>query len=474
MPSVNLISRREFLAGAAVAAGASILAACAPAPTPTQAVAAATATKVPQATVPPATPVPTKAISKLVQYWFGWGGQYGGAVWDDLRKTDEFKEALGDNTLETKGSVPAEGLLASIAAGTPPDGASCVDYLDLMARGVTLPVADFVAASKIIKQENYFPTVWNDSFYKGTMLSVPANEGFLRYALNYNAKLVGEAGLDPDKPPLTWEECLEWHKKLTSFDKAGNLVRIGLDPYDAMGGSLHIANGFFPAVSWGWKWFDDQNNKFDLDNDKMAQSLEMMGEFIRIIGPDKLTGLRQVEGQGGWGGAFNAEVQAMIIEGYWHPGETVNEKPEVAQYNRASWAPVPGSRSGVKVQGTGGHYFLVFKQAKSPDLAFKVAELLNTKVAMDTIFKYLGWLPSVQSYVDSVDPKKYPGLEFYFKSIKEATEWSSPARCPISNFVQTAWNEEREAVYRNKKSNAQAAKDLQSRCEQEWEKVRLG
>jgi hypothetical protein len=56
-----------------------------------------------------------------------------------------------------------------------------------------------------------------------------------------------------------------------------------------------------------------------------------------------------------WGGSYNAEVQAMIIDGYWRPGGTMINKPEVGEVNRTVWAPVPDSRKGTKVQGFGGH-----------------------------------------------------------------------------------------------------------------------
>jgi glyoxylase-like metal-dependent hydrolase (beta-lactamase superfamily II) len=45
----------------------------------------------------------------------------------------------------------------------------------------------------------------------------------------------------------------------------------------------------------------------------------------------------------------------MIIEGYWHPGETASSKPEVAKVNMASWSPVPASRKGAKVFFIPGH-----------------------------------------------------------------------------------------------------------------------
>ena len=75
-------------------------------------------------------------------------------------------------------------------------------------------------------------------------------------------------------------------------------------------------------------------------NPRMAEGLDQMGEFIRYAGPDQFAGVRQMDGNGTWGAAYNAGVQSMIMEGYWHPGETQIQKPEVAQYNVAGWAPV--------------------------------------------------------------------------------------------------------------------------------------
>ncbi len=457
------LSRRQFLRGATLAAAGGLLAACAPsAPAPAAAPAAEG-----QAAEQPA---PAPAGGKVIQYWFGWGGTYAGATWDALKQTDELKAILGENTLEIKGSA-YDAVTTAVAAGTPPDGASNVQYLDYMARDVLIPIDDWVAASEVIKKEYYLEGTWNDGFYKGIMYGIPANEGFLRYGLNYNKKLVEEAGLDPNNPPQTWSECFEWHKAITKFDDAGNLLRIGLDPYDAMGGQIGIQDGFYPPVSWGWKWFDPDTGKFDLDNEMMAEAFDVMGEFYKYVGPDKMAGMRQVEGQGGWGGSFNAEVQAMIIEGYWHPGESMIEKPEVGQYNMATWAPVPDHRKGVKVQGYGGHYIIIFKESKNKEEMFKIGEFLNTVKACDIIFKNVGWLPGLKPFLDTVDPKTYPGLEFYFQSITEATEWSSPARCPITAFVSTQYQQLREAHYRGEITAKEAAAEFQKRCVDEYEQA---
>lgn len=453
------LSRRDFLRGSSFVVLGGVLAACAAPPGAEQA--AQTAEQATQSEAPaPA------ASGDAVQYWVGWGNLQ--ASWDAMVQTDEWAEFMGDTPVELKSSTSTEALLTAVAAGTPPDGASNTQYLDYMARGVLLPLDDWLATSELVKQEDYFEGTWLDGSYQGVMYGVPANEGFLRYGINYNTRMVEEAGLDPDAPPETWSEWLEWHKALTKFDDAGNLIQVGLDPYDAMGGQLAIQDGFYPPVSWGWQWFDAESGTFDLDNEMMIQALETMGEFIKLAGPDNMAGMRQVEGQGGWGPSFNAEVQAALIEGYWHPGETQIAVPEVAQYNRATWGPVPDERKGTKVQATGGHYVIIFKEAARTEDIFRVAEFLNTDTAMNIIFNNTGWLPGKTSFIETIDPSTFPGLDFYFQSVNEATEWSSPARCPITQFASQQWAQLREAHFREEMTAAETAAEFQRRCEEEY------
>ena len=47
---------------------------------------------------------------------------------------------------------------------------------------------------------------------------IPAHECYVRRGLNYNKRMIDEAGLDADAPPATWDELFDWHVKLTKFD----------------------------------------------------------------------------------------------------------------------------------------------------------------------------------------------------------------------------------------------------------------
>ncbi len=361
--------------------------------------------------------------SDVISFWYAWGNL--DPAMAQIVETDEWKEHSGGATLEYRGAVESEALLTAIAAGTPPDGGSNFDYPNLYARGAAINVQDMAETSEIVNRDNILDWVYEYAFFGGEMIGVPGIESYVQYGLNYNSKAVEEAGLDPTSPPETWKEALEWHKALTIHDDAGNLQQIGLDPYDAMGGDVD-----FGPLSYGVTWFDEETREFDLDNERIEDLLNVTAEFYRIAGPDQFAGMRQVQGQGTWGASFSAGVQNMIIEGYWHPGETQIEKPEIAQYNMASWAPRSDDLKDTRMQGINAHLIQIYKDAKNQTGAFKLGEFFNTVKAADIIFNEVGWIHGVNDFLPTIDAEAYPGLAFYIDTIPEVEEYHLLRRCP--------------------------------------------
>lgn len=462
------LNRRDFLRVTGLSAGGLVLAACtgqqaaeeAPAETGGEEAAEAPA----EETAAEAAPA---AEGGEIVWWYGWGNLTPAV--EKINELDSFKEHIGNNTLTWKDSVAQEEFLTAFASGEPPDGGSNTDYPGFWARGVAIPTDDLISGSSIIDLADMTPALVDGAKYDGQMIGVPAIESFIWWGLNYNTQHVEEAGLDPDSPPQTFEELLEWHKALTVFDSAGNLVRLGIDPYDAMAGEPD-----FPAFSHGLNWWNDEEKTFNLNDPRMAEAVNTFGEFYRFAGPDNMAGMRSVEGQGTWGAAFNAGVQSMIIEGYWHPGETQIQQPDVAQYNRATWAPVPASRAGTKVMATGPHFVQLYKDGKNVDGMFKAAEFLLTNEALDIIFNEVGWLTGKTSYLSTVDANAFPGLDFYINSVSQVDEWLVGRRSPIHWFVAGQWDELKEQVYRDLMSPEDAVAELQKRAEDEWAAQGLG
>ena len=383
---------------------------------------------------------------------------------DAIIATDEWNEFTGGATLDHKGSTDQQALLTAIAGGTPPDGGSNYSYVNLFTRGATIDVKDMADASTVLNSDDILEGVWDSAFWDGQMIGVPGIEAFMWYGLNVNTQAAEEAGLDPTVMPKTWSEVYDWHVALTEKDDAGNLLKFGLDPYDA------IANEpDFIGASYGFKWWDEETGAFDLANPRMAEGLDQMGEFIRYAGPDQFAGVRQMDGNGTWGAAYNAGVQNMIIEGYWHPGETQIQKPEVAQYNVAGWAPVADDRKDANIMATGLHAVVIFDGAKNPQGAFKLGEFFQTPTALDIIFDEVGWIHGVKSWLATVDKNTYPGLAFYVDAGENVTDWTIGRRCPINDFVINQYVELREQVFRDLMPADQAAAELQERAETEWE-----
>lgn len=448
----NSMSRRQFLRMSGAFAGSAVLlAACTPTGAPAGGETAAG----------DAAQAPATEGSKIV-YWYSWGNL--DPAMAKIIETEEWKAHSGGATLEYKGSTGMEPLLTAVAGGTPPDGGSNYSYVNLHTRGATIDVKPMADVSTVLKKDDILEGIWNSAFWGDKMIGVPGIECFMWWGLNANIDAAQKAGLDTAKLPKTWDEVLTWHEALTKKDDAGNLLQFGLDPYDAMAGEPD-----FLAASFGFKWWDEATGKFDLANPRMAEGLDTLGEFIRICGPDQFAGMRQVEGNGNWGAAYNAGIQNMIMEGYWHPGETQIQKPEVAQFNRASWAPVPVDRKDANIMATGLHAVVIFSGAKNPDGAFKLGEFFNTKPALDIILAEVGWIHGVKSWLTTVDKNTYPGLDFYVDAGSQVTEWTIGRRCPINDFVITQYAELREQVYRDLMKAEDAAAELQSRAEAEWQ-----
>lgn len=447
----NGLSRRQFLQASSALALGGLLAACQPSGAP----AGGQQTGEGEAAAP-------QSETNVITYWYAWGNLP--PALDAIVATEEWQEHVGGAVLDHKGSTSQDALLTAIAGGTPPDAGSNYGYVNLFTRGATIDVKDMVENSTLINSEDMLEAVWNSAFWQGSMIGIPGIECFLWWGLNVNTHAAEEAGLDTTTLPKTWDEVYAWHQAMTKKDSAGNLLQFGLDPYDAMANEPD-----FVAASYGFTWWNEETGEFNLDNERMAEALNTLGEFIRYVGPDQFAGMRQVEGQGTWGAAYNAGVQTMIIEGYWHPGETQIQKPEIAQYNRATWAPVPADRKDANIMATGLHAVVIFKDAKNPEGAFKLGEFFQTPTALDIIFEQVGWIHAIKSWMATIDKNTYPGLDFYMDAQNQVTEWTIGRRCPIYQFVTTQYTELREQVYRDLMTPSEAAAELQKRALAEWE-----
>ncbi|NOZ28183.1 MAG: extracellular solute-binding protein [Chloroflexi bacterium] len=452
------ISRRSFLKVAGGTVGTLILAACAPA-------APSEAPKPAEEKAPAA--APAEAI--VIDWWHGWGGQ---VALETLQKVaDAFNEQnTGFQVKRTQVASVSDKLLTAIAGGTPPDvETGNIAYSEFYSRGAMQPLEDYLNASSI-DREDIFDSSWDYASWQGVIYGIPSVESFLRYALSFNVDLVKAKGLDPESPPQTFDEAYEWHKILTELDQAGNVAILGFDPMDAMGGSWGGGDPFYWGAAYNKKAFDEDTGTYHVNEDWFIEVLATIQKFYDLVGAEKIDGYRNSYGT--WTesptSSFPAGVEAMIINGYWQPGELAHAAPD--KTFGYAWMLVPADRKGKKVQSTGGHNSQIPKGAKHPDEAFKFIEFLLTDKAMDIIYDGTGWIGARKSYLARVDTSRYPGLDFYIRSATEADEMHGMPVDPIEGFTGNQWWDAVSAVTHHSKTPQEAAADMQEALTKEYAK----
>jgi len=457
MPA-NQFSRRDFLRATAISAGVAMLAACAPTVAPSGQ----------QAQEQPAETAAGAEGKTTIQWWHGWGGMTGVAAMQAV--ADAFNEQSEDIFVERLQVEDVhEKYLTAIAGGAPPDcEIGNLNYSEFWARGVLLEMDDWMASSEVIQLDDIIQAALDGAKWNGKTYGVPCIESSVRFAFSYNVKLVEEAGLDPNSPPLTWDEMFEWHTTATKFDSAGNIEILGFDPMDAMGGSgPGPPDPFFWPPSFGLDWWSSDDNTFHFDDERFIAILQTIKMFYDHAGVEKMAGYRSSYGT--WTqsptASFPAQVQAMIINGPWQPGELAHSSPD-GEY-MYTWGPTPTDRRGVKFQSSGGHYGSIPQGAKNPELAFRFLEFASLNEVQDIVFDRTGWLGPRISWNQALDVSKYSGLEFYINSITEADELRPSEGCPISNFVGNQWTTNVDAVNFGDKTPEQAAADMQQLCSDE-------
>ncbi len=100
-------------------------------------------------------------------------------------------------------------LIASIASGNPPDlvNMNTPWVIDFAAQDALSPIDEFINE---IEKYVYLPNYWETTVIDGKSYAIP---WYLSpQILLYNKQIFEEAGLDPNVPPKTWDEIIEYSR----------------------------------------------------------------------------------------------------------------------------------------------------------------------------------------------------------------------------------------------------------------------
>ena len=191
----------------------------------------------------------------VVDVWATWGDDAG-----PLQSLlDRFSQASGIPT-RVMTRVRSDDLQAALAGSQPPD-LVILSTSDLVGvyeeQGQVAPLDAWIEGTTVDLADFYPAPLEQCKGQDGTVLCLPW--GCDVDALFWNKDLFETAGLDPEQPPQTMEELVEYAAKLTRRDAAGKLSQVGFVPdlarshtelYARMfGGGVYSAGGTKPAVN---------------------------------------------------------------------------------------------------------------------------------------------------------------------------------------------------------------------------------
>ncbi len=217
-----------------------IMIACAPTPTPVPPAATPKATDVPVAKptdvpkptdTPNPTVVPTAAATAVPQkvkltFWYALSGTSGKAVEAMVAKWNQtHPNTQVDVIFQGSYADIAQKLTAAVTAKTLPDVAQMGGAPTMADSGVIVPIGDLVSKDDLA---DIYPGFWDYNKYGNQIVSMPFNNSIP--VLYYNKDLFTAAGLDPNKPPTTWDELVTAAKALTKdTNNDGKIEQWGLN-----------------------------------------------------------------------------------------------------------------------------------------------------------------------------------------------------------------------------------------------------
>ncbi len=213
------------------------------------------------------------------------------------------------------GGMNPQKLMTAIVGKVPPDVVHQDRFTigDWASRDTFRPLDDLIKRDldqpDAIHEEQFYKACWAEANYEGKVYAIPFNTD--DRALYYNKKLFREAGLDPNKPPRTWDELLACAKKLTRYRKDGGFERVGFIP--------NFGNSWLYLYSWqnGGEFMSPDGLKCTMNNRHSVEALEYMTSVY-----DSLKG---VEAINSFSSGFKANeldpfltgLVAMKIDGNW-------------------------------------------------------------------------------------------------------------------------------------------------------------
>jgi ABC-type glycerol-3-phosphate transport system substrate-binding protein len=263
--------------------------------------------------------------------------------------------------------------------------------------------------------------------YRGSLWGLPDQTNGL--CLFYNKEMFRDAGLDPERPPTTWGEVIEYGKELT--DKEEGVFGIGLTY------SLWWTLPFF--YTHGATLLSEDGTRCLLNSPEGVAAFQLKVDMYQKHG---------IEG-GAWraGGiandlGFQNGRYAMILNGPWAVESLKRTGIDFGV------GLIPEGPEGTHTN-VGGNDLVAFKSTKNPDLAAEFLMYVASEEVQRMWCSRLGQIPVNTKANDVVESEEHPYLAVFVEQMRTAIP---RPQTPYYPEIENAMNPELQAALDNTKS----------------------
>jgi sn-glycerol 3-phosphate transport system substrate-binding protein len=258
--------------------------------------------------------------------------------------------------------------LTAARSGTPPTVAVLLatDVYTLIDEDVVQPIDTFIQTDEDRAWlAGFMPAYLASAQVDGHLWSVPFQRSTA--VMYYNKDLYAAAGLDPEQPPRTWDEMVEFAKALTVKDASGNVTQYGLGIPSSMN-AVHWLFGALVAQNGGRLSSEDGLHTF-FDTPEVIGALQFFVDLSKEHGVMP-SGILE------WGTTPTDFLQGRLAMA-WHTTGNLGNIRTNATFNFGV-APYPGNPEPASVLGGGNLYIFSGATEEQQQAAFEFTKFMTS------------------------------------------------------------------------------------------------
>ena len=321
---------------------------------------------------------------------------------------------------------------------------------EFAALGALEPLDARVAASSIVKQEDYFAGIWDTNRVDATLRGVPWYVD--TRLLFYRRDLLAQAGFD--HPPRSWEE---WGRMMAAVKKRGGPERYAV---------LLPLNEFEPLLALSLQarpLLADGGRRGDFRGEGFRHALDFYVEAFRN---DWAPSMSDTQISNVWT-EFGRGLFAFYVSGPWNIAEFKKRLPPERQRDWMT-APLPGP-NGPGASIAGGSSLVIVRTSRHKDAAWRLIEYLSEPGVQQRFHALTGNLPPRRATWADARLASDP----YARAFRDQLERVRPAPAvPEWERIVNEMQVVAEQVVRGRLSIEQAPRELDQRVDAMLEKRR--